>query len=133
MAKKQKMSRQERISAEEQRLREILSGMPEDMLRLVDGLIQRAAFLRVELEDLEEDINKNGSTEVYQASDTAPPITRVRAAAQHYDRMARQYLATCKQLAELASSMGAVKGERKGDSSENPFEKLVQGRIQRVK
>lgn len=107
--------------------------MPEDMLRLVEGLIQRAAFLRVELEDLEEDINKNGSTEVYQANDTSPPITRVRAAAQHYDRMARQYLATCKQLAELASSTGAVKGERKGDSSENPFEKLVQGRIQRVK
>ncbi len=127
------MSRQERISAEEQRLREILSGMPEDMLRLVEGLIQRAAFLRVELEDLEEDINKNGSTEVYQASERSPAMTRIRAAAQHYERMARQYLATCKQLAELASSTGAVKGERKGDSSENPFEKLVQGRIQRVK
>lgn len=132
MPRKKKITRQERISAEEQRLREILSGMPEDMLRLVEGLIQRAAFLRVELEDLEEDINKNGSTEVYQASERSPAMTRIRAAAQHYERMARQYLATCKQLAELASSTGAVKGESK-DVEQNPFEKLVQGRIQRVK
>lgn len=110
-----------------------MAGMPDDMLRLVEGLIQRAAFLRVELEDLEEDINKNGSTEIYQASEHSPPMTRIRAAAQHYDKMARQYLATCKQLAELASSTGAVKGESKGGESENPFEKLVQSRIQRVK
>ena len=127
------MSRQERISAEEQRLKEILANMPEDMLRLVEGLVQRAAFLRVELEDLEVDLNEKGSTEVYEAKGQ-PPITRIRAAAQHYDKMARQYLATCKQLAELASSTGAVKGESKGgDGEQNPFEKLVQSRIQRVK
>ena len=109
--------------------------MPEDMLRLVDGLIQRAAFLRVELEDLEDDINKNGSTEIYEGPGQ-PPITRIRASAQHYDKMVRQYLATCKQLAELVSSAEPGKGKGKvnnGEGAQNPFEALVQSRIQRVK
>lgn len=106
--------------------------MPEDKLRLVEGLVQRAAFLRVELEDLEKDINENGSTEVYQAGPSSPPMTRVRAAAQHYDKMARQYLATCKQLAVLADVSGASK-EDKGGGEQNPFEALVEKRIRRVK
>ncbi len=132
MARKKQMTRDTRIEAEEKRLREILSSMPEDKLRLVEGLVQRAAFLRVELEDLEKDINENGSTEVYQAGPSSPPMTRVRAAAQHYDKMARQYLATCKQLAVLADVSGASK-EDKGGGEQNPFEALVEKRIRRVK
>lgn len=133
VATKREMARKERIKAEEARLRGILAEMPEDKLRLVEGLIQRAAFLRVELEDLEADINANGSTEEYQASPTSPPVTRIRAAAQHYDRMVRQYLATCKQLAELAEAPGAAKGAGKGGDEQNPFEALVQSKIRRVK
>ena len=134
MARKKQMSRDKRIEAEEKRLREILSSMPEDKLRLVEGLVERAAFLRVELEDLEEDINANGSIEVYQAGPSSPPLTKVRAAAQHYDKMVRQYLATCKQLAELAGAPGAAKGAGKGgDGEQNPFEALVQSKIRRVK
>ena len=132
MARKKQMTRDARIEAEEKRLREILSSMPDDKLRLVEGLVQRAAFLRVELEDLEKDINENGSTEVYQAGPSSPPMTRVRAAAQHYDKMARQYLATCKQLADLADVSSASK-EDKGGGEQNPFEALVQSRIRRVK
>src|SRR5690606_6178361 len=100
------MIRDKRIEAEEKRLLEILSSMPEDKIRLVEGLVERAALLRVELEDREIDINENGSTEVYQAGPSSPPMTRVRATAQHYDKMARQYLATCKQLADLADVSG---------------------------
>jgi hypothetical protein len=127
-----KKSRRTRISAEEQRLREILAGMPEDMLRLVDGLIQRAAFLKVELEDLEADINKNGSTEVYEGKNQ-PPVTRIRAAAQHYDKMVRAYTTVCKQLSELVTSAGAIKGEGQDGGEQNPFEALVQSRMRRVK
>jgi len=130
VARKREMTRKERIEAEEARLRELLASMPEDKLRLVEGLIQRAAFLRVELEDLEADINANGSTEVYEAGGSA--VTRIRAAAQHYDRMVRQYLATCKQLAELADAPGA-KGASKSGGEQNPFEALVQSKIRRVK
>src|SRR5690606_39911312 len=126
------MTRDKRIEAEKKRLREILSSMPEDKLRLVEGLVERAAFLRVELEDLERDINENGSTEVYQSGPSSPPMTRVRAAAQHYDKMSLQYLATCKQLADLADVPGASK-EDKGGGEQNPFVALVQSRIRRVK
>ena len=107
--------------------------MPEDMLRLADGLIQRAAFLKVELEDLEADINKNGSTEVYEAKNQ-PPVTRIRASAQHYDKMVRAYTTVCKQLADLVGSTGATKGDGKdGNGEQNPFEALVQSRVRRVK
>ena len=108
--------------------------MPEDKLRLVEGLIQRAAFLRVELEDLEADINVHGSTEEYRAGPASPPVTRIRAAAQHYDRMVRQYLATCKQLAELMEAPGVGNGAgQSGNGETNPFEELVRSRIRRVK
>lgn len=66
-----------------------------------EGLIHRAAFIRVELEDLEVDINENGSTEMYQNGPDALPMTRIRAAAQQYDKMVKNYATVSRQLADL--------------------------------
>lgn len=127
MAKNGGISRDERIQREINRLKKNLAKAPGDKRRLVAGLVQRAAFLRIELEELEADINENGSTEIYQPNEEAMPITRIRAAAQQYDKLVRSYTTVCRQLADLVpdeSSQG-----KKGETGENKFEALIQERV----
>lgn len=133
VAKSVVMSRDARISREVARIKRNLKNMPEDKRRLVQGLIERAAFLRIELEDLEADLNENGSIEAYQAGPDTPPITRIRAAAQHYDKMVRQYITACKQLADLAAAPAGKAGKSGSAENENLFQNLLERRLQRVK
>lgn len=120
------MTRHERIKQEEARLTKHLAGLPETRRHLVEGLIQRAAFLRVEAEDLEADINERGSTELFQNGPDALPMTRVRAAAQQHDKVVRAYTTICKQLAEMAP-------EGKASSEQDAFQELMGRKLLRVK
>ena len=51
-------TKEERIRGEKNRLNRIFRQLPEKKKKLALGLIERAAFMRVELEDLEADIDK---------------------------------------------------------------------------
>ena len=62
MAKKTKKSR---VSAEKKRLDTLYADLPENKKRLAAGLIERAAFMRVELEELEQFLTENGWTELF--------------------------------------------------------------------
>ena len=52
--------KERRIKKEANRLKKIYAKMDGDRMSLVIGTIQRAAFLRVSLEELEGDLNENG-------------------------------------------------------------------------
>lgn len=131
MPRSPRKGRDARIRRELERLCEILQPSGERW-RLVEGLIQRAAFLRVELEDLEVDLNANGSVEEYQASPNSLPMTRIRAAAQHYDKMVRAYTTVCKQLVELIP-VQAGQASAKGALEEILERKAAAAGIRRVK
>lgn len=66
MAIKKDLTKDERILKEYRRLKKIFKTLDENQLKIVTPLLERAAFLSVSLAELEEMINAEGYTEVYQ-------------------------------------------------------------------
>ena len=101
MAIKKELSKDSRIKKEEKRLREIFKDADEDGTAINDGLIQRASYMRITLEDWEEDINKNGIVEMFTQSERTPPYEKERVVARLYNTMNANYQKIIKQLSDL--------------------------------
>lgn len=101
MAIKKELTRDERISKEEKRLRRIYKNVDKDQKAIIDGLIQRAAYMRVTLEDYEKDLDKGGYTEMFTQSPNTPPYERERPVARLYNTMNKNYQSIIKQLTDL--------------------------------
>ena len=101
MATNTDLSQDERIKKEEQRLKRIYKNIDKDSKAIIDGLIKRAAYMRVTLEDWEEDIIKNGCTEMFTQSVNTPPYERERPVARLYNTMNKNYQSIIKQLGDL--------------------------------
>lgn len=71
-----------------------------DKLRAADGVIQRVAFMQVELEDLETDIKQNGTTEMFSQTEGIE-YPRERPASAIYAKQIKNYMSACKQLFDL--------------------------------
>lgn len=95
MAKKTK---EQRISAEKRRLNGIYAGLAPEKKMLAVSLIERAAFMRVECEDLEKDLLENGWTEKFRQGDKQDPYDRARPQGQSYLSMNTSYQKIIKQL-----------------------------------
>lgn len=61
-----KMTKEKRIKLELARLEEIYRELPPNKLALVVPLLENAAFMRITLEDLQANINKNGCSDEYK-------------------------------------------------------------------
>jgi len=105
------VSREDRIKKEFARLRRLLKNVPKDKLSAATGIIQRAAFMAITLEDLEADINENGTVESFMQGDYE--YDRQRPAAQLYNTTVKNYTATCKQLTDLIPAGGAPPSKEK--------------------
>lgn len=101
MAIKKELTKAERITKEDKRLRKIYSDITKDKQALIDGLISRAAYMRVTLEDYEKDIDENGYYELFTQSEKTDPYERERPAARLYNTMNKNYQSIIKQLADL--------------------------------
>ena len=98
MAKKTKESR---IAAEKRRLTKIYDTIEDGKKQAVAGLIERAAFMRVQLEDLEVDLNAKGWTELFSQSEKCDPYVRQRPEGQTYISLNSNYQKIIKQLADV--------------------------------
>ena len=120
MARKKKETR---IKAEKERLLEIYQELPQKKAELAIGLIERAAFMRVECEDLEVDLRENGWTELFQQSEKMEPYDRARPQGQSYQTLNANYQKIIKQLdAMLPPAESAARPKDDG------FEDFVTGR-----
>lgn len=87
-----------RINAEDKRIRNVFHDLPADALSLYDGLIKRAAYMRVTLEDYEADLDENGYVEKFQQSEKVDAYERERPVARLYNTMNKNYQSIVKQL-----------------------------------
>jgi hypothetical protein len=94
------LTKDERISKENKRLRAIYADLPSDVLELYDGLIHRAAYMRVALEDYETDLDARGYVESFSQSEKLDPYERERPVARLYNTMNKNYQSIMKQLAD---------------------------------
>ncbi len=109
MGKKKELTKQERINKEEIRLREIYKEIKEENKSIIDGIIQRAAYMRVTLEDYEKDLDSGGYVEMFTQSANTPPYERERPVARLYSTMNKNYQTIIKQLGDLLPKEQSVK------------------------
>ena len=101
MAIKQELNKDERIKKEERRLKRIYKNIGKDNKAIIEGLVQRAAYMRVTLEDYEKDLDEGGYTEMFTQSVNTPPYERERPVARLYNTMNKNYQSIIKQLGDL--------------------------------
>lgn len=82
------------------KLKKIFKNIPKDKKNLVEKLIESAAFMSVELKDLEEYISLNGVSETYQ-NGRDQYGTKLSTEASAYNTMIKNYTSIIKQLIEL--------------------------------
>lgn len=122
METKEDLSKDERISNEEKRLRKIYKNIPKDVTAIVDGLIRRAAFMRITLEEYEQDLSDNGYVEMFTQSEKTNPYERERPVARLYNSMNTNYQKIIKQLSDLLPKPAKPNNEDDG------FEEFVNSR-----
>lgn len=76
-------------------LEKLFKDVPEEEMLFSNGLIQRLAFIQITLEDMEEDIKKNGT---FELTKTRPRKLRERPVVKTYNAMIKNYNGTVKQL-----------------------------------
>ena len=87
--------------SEIKRLSDIYKNLPPNQFAVAQGLIVQAARLRVRLNQLWEDIQENGETEMFSQSDKTDPYERERPAARLFTATDKNYQSIIKQLNEL--------------------------------
>ncbi len=97
MAKPKKTTR---IKKEKERLEEIFQDLEPNKLNTCAALIDRAAFITVSLEDLEDQLNETGWVETYQNGENQSGMKKAAAADVHIS-LTKNLNAIVKQLLEL--------------------------------
>ena len=108
MTEAEKKAKESRVLKENKRLKQIYKDLPKDVLSLYEGLIMRAAYMRVTLEDYENDMNENGYVEEFSQSDKLEPYERGRPVVGFYNTMSKNYQTIMKQLADRLPEQSAV-------------------------
>jgi len=94
---KGELTKDQRISEEYARMKDLFAAMAENELRFCDPLLQNAAFMKVTLEDLQQAINENGVTDQYQ-NGANQSGTKASADLQAYNSLAKVYNALMDKL-----------------------------------
>jgi hypothetical protein len=96
-----------RIKQELQKLRKLITKVPDDKKRMAQNVAQRIAFMQITLEDLERDMLENGYTELFSQQKDIQ-YDRERPAVRIYNSTIKNYAAACKQLVDLIPASSAV-------------------------
>lgn len=95
-----KKKKENRIKDEKKRLKEIFEELEENKRNLVTPLIEKAAFMSIELDDLQEKIEQDGWTSEYKNGENQYG-TKKSPEAETYIALSKNYAAVIKQLTEL--------------------------------
>ena len=95
-----KPKKETRIRREKARLLEIFQGLDANKLKTCAALIDRAAFITISLEDLEEQLNTTGWVETYQNGENQSGMKKAAAADVHIS-LTKNLNAIIKQLLDL--------------------------------
>ena len=111
------------IKKELKRLRGIYGELADEKNSPLPGLIERAAFFRISLEELEEDIKINGYTEKFSQGNQ-DPYDRKRPIAELYSNYSQTYLKIIRQLHDMRPKQDEAK-----DKEPDLFETFIAERL----
>lgn len=95
-----KATKETRIRREKKRLQEIFKDLEPNKLSTCQALIERAAFITISLQDLEELLNESGWVEPYQNGENQFGLKKSAAADVHIS-LTKNLNAIVKQLLDL--------------------------------
>lgn len=98
------------VKKEKSRLNRIFKNIDEDKKRTVEGLIENAAYMRVSLNEMKQDIDALGYTEKFSQGDQAP-YDRKRPIVDIFNSMNAQYPKVVKMLTDLLPKVQAKTAE----------------------
>jgi len=108
--KKEEMTKAELIQAEKRRLTKFFKKIEPEKQGITTGLIERAAFMRISLDEMEIDLLENGFTELFSQGDQEP-YDRKRPVVDAYNQLNNGYPKVIKQLVDLLPKEDLKKGE----------------------
>jgi len=111
VATKKEKTKSELITAEKNRLKRILKAaeVDDNKLKAVEGLIDRAGFLKIQCEIFEADLLQKGYTEKFtQNPNGSNPYERERPTARLYATTVKDYKTTMKQIIEVLGTKANV-------------------------
>ena len=88
---------EQRVNTEKKRLSKLYTDLDPSQKAIATGLIERAAFMRVQCEDLEKDLTANGWVEKFSQGNQEP-YDRARPQGQTYNTLNANYQKIIKQL-----------------------------------
>ena len=94
------VDKSELIKKETRRLKKIFKDLEPNKLKTVDALIARAAFITVSLQELEEQLNRDGWVEEYQKGRNQSGLKKSAAAECHIS-LTKNLSTIMKQLIDL--------------------------------
>ena len=97
---KTEKTKEQKINAEKRRLRSIFKELEENKRKLVTPLIEKAAFMSVELDALQEIIEQDGWTSEYKNGENQYGTKR-SPEADTYIALSKNYAAVIKQLVDV--------------------------------
>ena len=103
MATKKEKTKEQRIKTEKTRLKGIFKGLDENKRKLVTPLIEKAAFMSIELDDLQAKLEKDGWTSEYQNGQNQWG-TKKSPEAETYIALSKNYAAVIKRKRTIAST-----------------------------
>ncbi|WP_436958438.1 hypothetical protein [Staphylococcus succinus] len=101
LTEEQRLEREKLVKKEEKRLLEIYKDLPNEKLKVAQGLIKQAARNRVMLNYMWDDIQENGEYDLFQQSQNVPAYERERPVARLYNTRDQSYQRAIKQLTDL--------------------------------
>lgn len=117
MTTRKEKTKEQRIKSEKTRLKGIFSDLDENKKKLVTPLIEKAAFMGIELDDLGKIIEEEGWTSEYKNGENQFG-TKKSPEAETYIALSKNYAAIIKQLTDLVppakrknSKLAALKDE----------------------
>lgn len=93
-----------RVDKEKRKLRRQFSKIDAKTKKVVESLIENAAFMIVTLEDLQEEINRNGAVSFYQNGENQWG-TKKSPEVEIYNTMIKNHMTIMKQLTDLLPKM----------------------------
>lgn len=95
----EQLQKEKSIRSEKNKIKKLFSDFPKEKVKVLEGLIDEAAFMKITLEDLRTVLTKEGTIEIFKQGKQS--FKRERPEFRSYTTLIQKYSGVMKQLIDL--------------------------------
>ncbi|HBF3639229.1 hypothetical protein [Clostridioides difficile] len=119
----EQLEKEKKIKQEVSRLKKNYKDLEKEKVKILDGLVNEAAFLKISLEETREILTKEGLTEIFKQG--KQEFERERLQVKIYLNFMKLYSSVMKQLIDIIPS------DKKQEEEDKLIEFMKKGRLQK--